>query len=251
MSGAPFTVLWTAQSRNRKTDNVPTAWVGSNQTEARESCAGCPLLGGKCYAWSGATQLAAGSARKNAERVPHRYTLSAALAGRALSARMVRLTGLGDIGRSGRELADSIVAEVRRVGLAVVGYTHHWREAGVADAWRGRLMASTETLEDADRAARDGWRATVVVPADHPRVSRTPEGRTVVVCPAQVAEARAKARTEYNYNAGNAGMDAITCNRCLLCDASRPGPIIAFREHGNGSKAAAKRASVPATAAAP
>ena len=34
----------------------------------------------------------------------------------------------------------------------------------------------------------------------------------------------------------------VTCNDCRLCDASRPGPVIAFREHGNGSARAAKRA---------
>jgi hypothetical protein len=145
---------------------------------------------------------------------------------------MVRVTGLGDIGRSGRALADAVMSEAARVGLAVVGYTHHWREAAVADAWRGRLMASTENMEDADRAAREGWRVSVVVPKDHPRLSRTPEGRAVVVCPEQAT-------------------GKVTCNACRLCDASKPGPVIAFREHGNGSKAAAKRASVPATAAAP
>jgi hypothetical protein len=134
---------------------------------------------------------------------------------------MVRVTGLGDIGRSGRALADAVMSEAARVGLAVV-----------ADAWRGRLMASTENMEDADRAAREGWRVSVVVPKDHPRLSRTPEGRAVVVCPEQAT-------------------GKVTCNACRLCDASKPGPVIAFREHGNGSKAAAKRASVPATAAAP
>lgn len=228
---ATFTVLWTARSRNRKTGDVPTAWVGASMAEARESCAGCPLLAdGRCYSWSGATQLAAGSARKNAARQPHRYTMAAALAQRVASARMVRVTGLGDIGRSGRELADSIVETAARAGLAVVGYSHHWREEGVAHAWRGRLMASTETLADADRAVREGWRASVVVPADHPRLSRTPEGRPVVVCPEQVA-------------------GRVTCNDCRLCDASRSGPIVAFREHGNGSTRAAKRAPAPEAAA--
>ena len=217
MNAAPFAVLWTARSRNRKTGDVPTAWIGADMREARESCSGCPLLDdGRCYSWSGATQLAAGSARKNAARQPHRYTMGAALAQRVASARMVRVTGLGDIGRSGRALADEIVTTAARAGLALVGYSHHWREPAVADAWRGRLMASTETLADADRAVREGWRASVVVPADHPRLSRTPEGRPVVVCPEQAT-------------------GRVTCNECRLCDASRPGPVIAFREHGNGS----------------
>ena len=233
MNAAPFTVLWAARSRNRKTGDVPTAWIGATQAEAKASCSGCPLLDdGRCYSWSGATQLAAGSTRKSAERQPERYTMGAALAQRVASARMIRVTGLGDIGRSGRTLADEIVATAARVGLAVVGYTHHWREAGVAEAWRGRLMASTETLADADRAAREGWRASVVVPKDYPRLGKTPEGRTVVVCPEQVT-------------------GRVTCNDCRLCDASKAGPVIAFREHGNGSTRAAKRAPAPETAPTP
>lgn len=160
--------------------------------------------------------MGADSARRGARKAPERYTVKAAIKGAARSARMLRATGIGDIGRSGRDLADYVAGSVRSAGLALVGYTHHWREPAVADSWRGRLMASTETLAEADRAVSEGWRATVIVAADAPRTLSTPAGRKVVVCPAQAAEDR-----------------GVTCNTCRMCDASRPGPVIAFRAHGN------------------
>ena len=196
-----------------------------------------PAIGGKggCYAWSGAVRFGAISARKTAAKAPERYTLGAAVKGAARSARMLRLTGLGDIGRSGVAIADSVASEARAAGLALVGYTHHWREPAVKAAWGSRLMASTETLADADRAVSEGWRATVIVPADAPRTSSTPAGRKVVVCPAQAAE------EQHLRNRGLAiGKDGVTCNACRLCDASKPGPVIAFRAHGNQAAQAAR-----------
>lgn len=216
-------IIATPTSSNKKTGNVPTLWVGKTEEEALESCRGCGLApapiggNGSCYAWSGAVRFGAISARKKAARSPGERTIEAAIAGAARSARMLRATGIGDIGRSGVAIADYVTGAARSAGLALVGYTHHWREPAVKAAWGGRLMASTETLADADRAVNEGWRATVIVPADAPRTSSTPAGRKVLVCPAQVAEG-----------------SGVTCNSCRLCDASRPGPVIAFRAHGNG-----------------
>jgi hypothetical protein len=131
---------------------------------------------------------------------------------------MFRLTAIGDIGRIGVEAADRIVSEIWTAGLAIVGYTHHWREPSVADAWKGRLMASADTVQDADRAVSEGWRASVVLPIDAPRVSHTPDGHKIVVCPAILAPKK------------------VTCNTCRLCDASKPGPVIGFPAHGNVAK---------------
>jgi len=146
-------------------------------------------------------------------------SLAAALNSASRAAKMVRLSAIGDVGRMAREHADAIVNTIKAAGLSVVGYTHHWREAQAADSWRGRLMASVGSLAEADDALAQGWRAAAVVSKDHPARSVTPGGARVVVCPAQLAEDRGA---------------SVTCNACRLCDASRPGPVIAFREHGNG-----------------
>jgi hypothetical protein len=231
-------ILWSPNSDNVKTGDVPTAWVGASKEETRASCAGCKLApreeggDGTCYAWSGTPAIARASITKAAARGADR-SLERALAERRADARMVRVSALGDAGRAGAETAARIVAKVAAAGLALVGYTHHWREEDVAAAWRGRLMASVETLAQADEAAAAGWRAAAVVPEDYPRTGTTPAGRRVVVCPAQVAE-------------GTSGARPVTCNTCRLCDAARPGPVIAFREHGNGTRRAKREAAAAA-----
>lgn len=219
-------ILWAPRSRNIKTGDVPTAWVGLSKADCLESCRGCPMApreaggDGSCYSHSGSPAIAAASIRKTAARGVRR-DLTSALREASRAARMVRYTAIGDGGRVAPGVADRIVATVKAAGLAFVGYTHHWREAQVSADWRGRLMASVGSLEEADEALSQGWRAAAVVPADHPARSATPQGARVVVCPAQLAEERGR---------------AVTCNDCRLCDASRSGPVIAFREHGNGVK---------------
>lgn len=217
-------ILWSARSSNAKTGDVPTAWIGASKEEARASCAGCPLLTGGCYAHTGTPAHAAASVRRSTAD----HSLTAALHGAVRAARMVRLSAIGDVGRCGKETADAIVAEVKAAGLAVVGYTHHWREATVAEAWRGRLMASCDTLADADRAIAEGWRAAVVLPDGTDGDTRTPAGALVKLCPAQASEGK------------------VTCNTCRLCDGSRPGPNIGFRFHGNSRTRADRRRAMGA-----
>lgn len=232
----PSDILWAATSSNVKTGNVPTAWVGLTKAACRESCRGCVMAprdvggDGSCYSHSGSPAIAHASIRKAAASGKDR-SLTAALRNAARSARMVRLSAIGDMGRMAREHADAIVDTIKTAGLAVVGYTHHWREEAPREAWRGRLMASVGSLAEADEALAQGWRAAAVVPEDHPARSVTPGGATVIVCPAQVAEAAGR---------------SVTCNTCRLCDASRPGPVIAFREHGNGVRLRDKAAAAPA-----
>lgn len=237
-------ILWAARSSNVKTGDVPTAWVGLDKAACLSSCTGCKLApksiggDGSCYSHSGSPAVAASSIRKAAARGLDR-SLAAALNSASRAARMVRYTAIGDGGRVAPGVADSIVQQVKAAGLSFVGYTHHWREPQVAADWRGRLMASCDNLCEADDALAAGWRASAVVPEDHPARSVTPGGATVVVCPAQLAEERQERqaqRDRYDYNGGNRAR-SVTCNDCRLCDASRPGPVIAFREHGNGVKA--------------
>lgn len=214
---------WTARTQNSKTGDVVTAWVGATEREAWDSCEGCPLReprdGSKqspCYAHGGTVAMGARSVYRAHARGKD-YSLDAALRGRSVSARMVRVSAIGDAGRMVVEQAREIQRTVKRAGLALVGYTHHWRERAVREAWRGRLMASCESERDAERAVREAWRATMLVSGDDTRRAwRTQwDGVKVVTCPNQT--------------------HGTQCNDCLLCDASRThlAPIIAFRVHGN------------------
>jgi hypothetical protein len=172
-----------------------------------------------CYAQHGNSSFAHSSmlkARANGKR----YGLRQALANRHPDAKMVRVGAIGDPAGSLSLVGATLQAyeAVKAEGLAFVGYTHGWRQR-IARPLRRILMASCDSLEDADSAVSKGWRAAVVVPFDAPARFTTPAGHKAIVCPAMLAKGR------------------VTCNTCRLCDASKPGPVVGFRDHGATSPA--------------
>jgi len=226
--------LCTATSRNTKTGNVPGISIGDTRADSIRSCAdvGCPLLhqkyggqGGKgkptCYAQHGSPSFAHSAMVKASARGKD-YSLATALDNAARSARMVRVGVIGDPAGLSRLDGAIIRSLVAGAGLALVGYTHGWTRKA-AKHWRGSLMASCDSLADADRAIASGWRATVVLPWDHKgRTFNTPDGHKGIVCPAILAPSK------------------VTCNDCRLCDASMRGPVIGFPDHGPGTNGGAK-----------
>ena len=92
-------VLWTSRSNNRKTGNVPNAWIGLSREEAEDSCSGCSMLDKGCYAHHGSVLIGSMSVTRAAKKNPEGYTLQTALKERHKKAKMVRVTALGDIGR--------------------------------------------------------------------------------------------------------------------------------------------------------
>ena len=81
---------------------------------------------------------------------------------------------------------------------------------------------SADSPEHADRLAdRDIGPVTMVVPRSHPRLSRTPKGRPVVVCPNET--------------------HGITCERCRLCAVPKRRTIVAFRAHGPAASTVEKQ----------
>lgn len=230
MSAMPITdyaVRWTATG-NGKVGASPTMYVGVDRAESRKSCnaVACPLRpkedggDGSCYAQGGTTACAIGSMKRAADNGKD-YSMQAALETRSVKAKAVRLTAIGDVACSPSLVAYAVAAAsvAKRAGLAVIGYTHGHGLPHAAPL-RGLLMASANSLSEADKLASEGWRVAVVLPPTPPgetpaRTTLTPEGRTVLTCPVLVRP------------------DAdLTCNACRLCDASRPGPIIGFPDHG-------------------
>ena len=205
--------LWIKGSTNSKTGDVPTMYIGRTRDESRESCKGCPLLeDGSCYAQFGTPAIAHSGMTKAHERGKD-YSLKTALDGSRRAAKMARLGALGDPGALRNVKA--VIRKIRDFGLDAVGYTHHWRGR---PELAGELMASCETLEGADQAIDNGYRAAVVLEADFKgRKFTTPKGRNGIVCPAILS-------------------DKVTCNDCRLCDGSKPGPVIGFPDHGPKSR---------------
>lgn len=211
-------ILWLARTNNAKTGDTPTAFIGKTRKETLQSCKGCEQLTNKnCYAWFGTVGIwSLTHIHRAIKKDSQKYSLSNALAHRHPDARMVRVSAIGDPARANPRELFSAKELAKQLGLAFVGYTHFHKEKG-AHRLKKLLMASCDTLEDADAAVKRGWRATAIVPYDFQgKRFITPAGHTAVICPAQSKPGE------------------ITCNDCLLCDASRRTTfqVIAFRDHG-------------------
>jgi len=214
-------LLWQAASGISKTGRVPTAWV---RRDARaESCAGCAHFRkdkpskSACYAWSGTVSLGASSIDRAASKRPERYTLEDALRRREWSARIARLTALGDPTAAPREELSDALVRIRAAGLRVVGYTHRWHHPD--NGWlRESLLASCSNAKAVSRARALGWRVARTVSAEtfarvmaRPtdangvHVMAHPDGARLGLCPATVAQLQADTGPH------------PTCNDCQMC----------------------------------
>ena len=153
------------------------------------------------------------------------------------TARYIRIAVGGDPSEMTRKTVEGIVSQVKKFGMkGALGYTHFFDGKGAH--LKGLVMASVDSLTDADRAVDAGWRAAVTLPfkvkgvklkkfahlpewggpigdTTGPKDFVTPKGRRIVVCPAQRPELRKD------------------CNTCGLCDATSHErvPIIGFLMH--------------------
>lgn len=93
-----------------------------------------------------------------------------------------------------------------------------------------RINLSADSFEQADKLF-DMQIAPVVmvVTSDAPLHMKTPKGRTVIVCPAEI-------KNKY-------GEPQIQCDRCQLCAKERKA-IVAFRAHGKSKKTVSARLRV-------
>ena len=248
-----FDVVGRPTTRNTKTGNIPTLTIGSTKEQALASCvkSGCKLLpkskGGAngrisdklklkaCYAWNGSPHFASvsmwkkiNSVREKTGQMPLAYTVKDALRRAVRSAKVVRVSALGDISAVAPERWAEIEQDIRDAKLKIYGFTAGWRFAG----WlKGKLMASNFTMKDADEAVAAGWRSTCVISKSDvedwtKRNFVTPDGNKAVVCPHQWQHGVAKKKGEEILP-----RKAINCNICQLCCAEKKGPIILFVEH--------------------
>jgi hypothetical protein len=111
-------------------------------------------------------------------------------------------------------------------------YTHHriegsdavsrsnWASIDKANTNGFTVNLSANSLEHADTLAElQAGPVVSIVPIDHPRLSYTPAGRPVVICPA-------------------VSSDTVTCSNCGLCQNQNRRSIVAFPVHGSGKKKA-------------
>lgn len=228
-------LLWVI-ANNRKTGPIPSAYVGATVEDTWKSCEGCSLRDdGTCYAWTGLNgMMFKGKLVPGARAHPERYTLSAVLKRLRDVVFAARLGVLGDPSRASRSELRAAIARFRRMGVAILGYTHFWREEGNQDL-RGDLMASCDSPEQADEALAAGWRPATVLPWWHEgNRFLTPEGAPGLVCPAQTKE-------------------KVTCESCRMCDPQHPVwdagriAVIGFVDHSSRGRASKNRAEAEPT----
>jgi hypothetical protein len=222
-----YSVRWLNHGSD-KVGDAPTMFIGIDRAESQKSCnaVACPLRpkadggDGSCYAQGGTTACAIGSMKRAADNGKD-YSMGAALETRSVRAKAVRLTAIGDVACSPSMVAYAVAAYnvAKSAGLRVLGYTHGHALPHAAPL-KSFLMASANSLTEADKLVSEGWRVAVVLPPTPPgekpaRTTLTPEGRTVLTCPVLV-------RPDVN----------LDCNHCGLCAGDKQGPIIGFPDHG-------------------
>lgn len=222
-------IHFTPASSNAKTGPIPVS------TTSADSCPDtCPLNGAGCYAqtgpvswhWSKVTKGLRGGTLE--QLLGHIRTIARGQLWRHNAAGdLLHDNGVIDL----KALQQITAANKNRKGFT---YTHHIVDTTApmsvhnqlaieqANAGGFTVNLSANNLEHADvlHALNIGPVVTII-PIDSPKLSYTPGGRAVVVCPA-------------TYN------DGVTCATCGVCQVATRKAIIGFPVHGT-SKAKAHK----------
>lgn len=214
-------IQFTRNSRNSKTGPMPVT------TTSEETCPqACPLKHNGCFADSGPLALLW---RKVTERK----------AGIAWSDAMAQIKALpkgtlwrhnqaGDLPGDGNVIDHVAMSDLIDANRGKRGFTYTHKPLFAHNAAQIRhandsgftVNLSANTLEHADELANTGIGPVVVVlPADQTRATKTPNGRTVAVCPASISET----------------VNCVTCGLCAVRDRKA---IIGFPAHGASKRKA-------------
>lgn len=217
-----ISVAFTLKSANVKTGPIPTSVTSAN------SCPNsCPFMGSGCYAESGPLAIH-WSKTSNGERGStwgeFCETIEALPVGQ-----LWRHNVAGDLPGHNENINAAMLGELVAANIGKRGFTYthktnnpdnfQWIKA--ANQWGFTVNLSANNLEHADQlAALEIGPVVTVLPIDAPKTTTTPNGRTVVACPATY-------------------LHHISCDTCQLCQRQRT-TIIGFPAHGTG-KAKAQR----------
>jgi len=209
------------QSSNMKTGPIPVTY------SQRETCPpSCPHYLDDCYAEGFHTRM-------TWDKIPQRGVELAALLSfiEAMPEGQIwRHNVAGDISGEGEavdsvELGQIVAANRGRKGFT---YTHKKSPDAIkwakhATDWGFTINLSADDAGEADTLAAHGLPVVCIVPIDTPKHTTTPEGRAVLVCPAQT-------------------VDYMTCALCGLCQRADRKQIIGFRAHGTKARETDRKA---------
>ena len=209
------------ESGNRKTGPIPVTY------SERETCPpSCPHYRADCYAEDFYTRL-------SWDKVPVRGGDLAALCASVAAlpeGQLWRHNVAGDLPGQGETVDAVALGEIVRANIGRRGFTYTHKKSADAIEWAGHatrwgftVNLSADDAGEADTLAETGLPVTAIVPMDCPEKSYTPEGRTIIVCPAQTR-------------------DHVSCASCGLCARANRGVIVGFRAHGTRARVADAKA---------
>jgi hypothetical protein len=206
------------KSSNRKTGPIPVTY------SERDTCPpSCAHYRSSCYAEDFYTRT---SWDKTAQR-GHELREFCALVAALPPGQLWRHNVAGDLPGAGESIDAGALGEIVRANIGRRGFTYTHKKsaealqwAAEATAWGFTVNISADDAGDADALA-DVTTCPIVatVPMDTPEKSETPDGRTIIVCPAQTRE-------------------DVTCASCGLCARADRRVIIGFRAHGTRARVA-------------
>jgi hypothetical protein len=198
-------------SSNRKTGPIPQTYT------SRDSCPpSCAHFRADCYAEDFYTRL-------TWDKVPARGTdltgLTAAIK-RMPMGQLWRHNVAGDLPGEGETIDAAALGEIVKANRGRKGFTYTHKHspdaikwAGHATQWGFTVNLSADDAGHADELSAHGLPVVAIVPMDTPKHSTTPQGRPILICPAQTTE-------------------HMTCALCALCQRADRRQIIGFRAHG-------------------
>lgn len=209
------------QSGNRKTGAIPVTY------SARGTCPpSCPHYRADCYAEDFYTRL-------SWDKVPQRGGTLADLCEAVATlpeGQLWRFNVAGDLPGEGEAVDPAALGEIVRANIGRRGFTYTHKKSPEAVEWAGHatrwgltVNLSADDAGEADTLAETGLPVVAIVPTDCPEKAYTPEGRTIIVCPAQTRE-------------------DVTCETCGLCARADRRVIVGFRAHGTRARVADAKA---------
>lgn len=207
------------KSANEKTGKIPVTY------SERSTCPpSCPHYGDDCYAEGYYTRL-------TWDKVPARGVPVANLCdkiARLPAGQLWRHNVAGDLPGIGENIDRDALAAIVNANRGKRGFTYSHKNRAKHNLklieWANEngftINLSADNLTHADALANKSTAPiAAIVPIDHPEQSKTPQGRRVIVCPAQ-------------------SRDDVTCESCGLCARADRGFIVGFRAHGTKAKRA-------------
>ena len=204
------------KSANSKTGPLPVTY------SQRETCPqSCPHYRADCYAEDYYTRM---SWDKVAERGGDLGQLCESVAGLP-AGQLWRFNVAGDLPGAGEHVDAVALGAIVQANTGRRGFTYTHKKtpealywAQCANDWGFTVNLSADDAGEADALANISRSPlTCIVPMDTPEKTETPEGRTIIVCPAQTR-------------------DDITCATCGLCARADRRVIIGFRAHGSRAR---------------